>query len=179
MALSAYAPLVLWIALILFFSGSRGSVAETSGFFRPLLEFFFPSLSPEEILFYYVYVRKFLHFTVYAVLGFLAFRACVSSPHVSKGSRHDDAPSLTASTPRGDAPAGAPVVGLQTRTMLIALVISLAVALTDEYIQSLDPSRTSSLYDVAIDMAGAASMTFVMCILESRQKPQAAVKTSQ
>jgi len=40
----------------------------------------------------------------------------VSSPRVSKGADQlSRAPSLTASTPRGDAPAGAPVVGLRTR----------------------------------------------------------------
>jgi VanZ family protein len=149
-ALSAYAPLVFWIALILFFSGTRGSVAETSGFFRPLLEFFFPSLSQEDILFYYLYVRKFLHFTVYAILGFFAFRAISANSSQS-----------------------------QWLTVLIALLISLAVALTDEYIQSLDPSRTGTIYDVAIDMSGAASMVFVMYILQARQKRRVAVKTSQ
>ncbi|HRJ88790.1 MAG TPA: M1 family aminopeptidase [Pyrinomonadaceae bacterium] len=42
----------------------------------------------------------------------------VRSPHVSKGSRSSTGrvePSLTASTPRGDAPAGTPGVGLRTR----------------------------------------------------------------
>ena len=63
--------------------------------------------------------------------------------------------------------------------MLIALLISLAVALTDEYIQSLDPSRTGSIFDVAIDMAGAASMAFVMYILRARQNRRIAVKTYQ
>jgi aminopeptidase N len=42
----------------------------------------------------------------------------VSSPTVKKGATrpmNNDAPSLTAPTPRGDAPAGTPVVGLRTR----------------------------------------------------------------
>ena len=105
----------------------------------------FPSLSKEEILFYYAYVRKFLHFTVYAILGFFAFRACVSGRQGAKGSRYDDASSLTV-----------------TRTLMTPLLISLAVALTDEYIQSLDTSRTSSLFDVAIDMLGALTVVTVM-----------------
>jgi VanZ family protein len=133
----AYAPLIFWIALILFFSGSRGSVDETSGFFRPLIEYFFPSLTPEEIIFYYGYVRKFLHFAVYAVLGFLAVRAF--SPYFR------DRPSV--------------------RTVLIALLICFAVAITDEYIQSLDPSRTGTLYDVAIDMAGATVAVITMWLI--------------
>jgi VanZ family protein len=145
----AYAPLVFWIALILFFSGSRGSVEETSGIFRPLIEFFFPSLTPEDIIFYYGYVRKFLHFTVYAILGFLAFRA------------------ISANSDRS-----------AFRTTLIALLISLAVALTDEYVQSLDPSRTGTLYDVAIDMAGAVSMILVIYVLRSKRNQKVGVKTS-
>ena len=136
----AYAPLVFWIALILFFSGSRGSVDETSGFFRPLLEFFFPSLTPEETILYYGYVRKFLHFTVYAILGLLAFRAFSAS-----SSRH---------------------------ALLTALLISLAVALIDEFIQFLNPGRTGSLYDVAIDMAGAVSMISAMYYFRYRGRRQ-------
>ena len=133
----AYAPLVLWIALILFFSGSRGSVNETSGFFRPLIEFFFPALTSEEIIFYYGCVRKFLHFAVYALLGLLAVRAF---------SMHRRA---------------RPSVG----PMLIALLISFAVAITDEYIQSLDPSRSGTLYDVMIDMAGAMVAVMTMWLI--------------
>ncbi len=134
-ALSAYAPLVLWIALILFFSGSRGSVDETSGFFRPLLEFFFPYASPEELIRYYGYLRKVLHFVVYAILGVLSYRALSST---SRSRR---------------------------RTATISLLLCLTVSATDEYIQSLDPSRTGTPYDVIIDMAGAmvavASVLFI------------------
>ena len=135
----AYAPLVLWIGLILFFSGSRGSVAETSGFFGPLLEFLFPSLTAEDLLFYYGYFRKFMHFAVYAVLGFLALRA------VSGEGR----PSWYA--------------------VAMALLICLAVAVTDEYVQSLDPSRTGTPNDVAIDMAGAITMVVGISLLRSRR----------
>jgi VanZ family protein len=139
--LSAYAPLVIWIGLILFFSGSRGSVAETSRFFGPLLEYLFPSLTAEDLLFYYGYFRKIIHFAVYAVLGFLALRAV---SYTSNGK-----PSWSA--------------------VLIALLICLGVAVTDEYVQSFDPSRTGTPNDVAIDMAGAITMVLGIYLLRSRR----------
>jgi VanZ family protein len=124
--LLAYAPLVVWIALILFFSGPRGSVEQTAGFFELVMQFLFPTYVPDDYLHYYTDVRKILHFVVYAVLGFLAFRAFTS---------------------------------LWTRlgfgAALAAFWLSVAVALTDEFLQSLDNSRTGTLFDVAIDMAGA------------------------
>lgn len=49
--------------------------------------------------------------------------------------------------------------------MLIALLISFAVAITDEYIQSLDPSRSGTLYDVMIDMAGAMVAVMTMWLI--------------
>jgi len=140
-ALSAYAPLVIWIALILFFSGSRGSVDETSGFFRPLLEFFFPSASPEELIRYYGFLRKVLHFVVYAILGLLADRALSSTTRSPK------------------------------RTVVISLLTCLAVSATDEYVQSHDPSRTGTGYDVMLDMAGATIAVAIMYLLNRRRPP--------
>ena len=140
-ALSAYAPLVLWIALILFFSGSRGSVDETSGFFRPLLEFFFPYASPEELIRYYGYLRKVLHFVVYAILGLLAYPALSSATRSPK------------------------------RIVVMSLLTCLAVSATDEYIQSHNPSRTSTGYHVMLDMAGAA-ITVAIIYLLNRKRPE-------
>ena len=40
-AVTVYAPLFLWIGVIFYFSSGQGSMAETSRFIRPLLEFLF------------------------------------------------------------------------------------------------------------------------------------------
>ena len=121
-----YGPLVFWAGVILYFSStSVGSSTVTSRFIRPLLEFLFPSASSETIAIYHGYVRKAGHFTGYAILGFFALRAFLSG------------------------------VFARWKSVAIALVVCLAVAVTDEFIQSFSPERTGSLYDVALDMFGA------------------------
>lgn len=47
----------------------------------------------------------------------------------------------------------------------VALAFAAVVATVDELNQSLDPSRTSSPWDVALDIAGAASTVFVSGVL--------------
>jgi VanZ family protein len=73
--LTAYAPLAIWIVIILGLGSQLGSMNETSRFVRPLLEFLFPNALPETLTFVHGYIRKFAHLAEYAVLGFLAFRA--------------------------------------------------------------------------------------------------------
>ena len=70
-----FVPLILWIGLIFLLSSSQGSFTETSRIIRPLLEFLFPTASPEAITFYHGVLRKLAHFTEYAILGFLSMRA--------------------------------------------------------------------------------------------------------
>ncbi len=38
-----YAPLILWIGLIMLLSTGQASMSNTSHFIRPVLEFFFPN----------------------------------------------------------------------------------------------------------------------------------------
>jgi VanZ family protein len=73
--LTHYAPLVIWIVVILGLGSQLGSMNETSRFVRPLLEFLFPNALPETLTYVHGYIRKFAHLAEYAVLGFLAFRA--------------------------------------------------------------------------------------------------------
>lgn len=65
--LSAWAPVILWAALILSAANDRFSDAQTSGW----LESFFGSLPPEVN----VILRKSAHVAEYAVLTLLAWRA--------------------------------------------------------------------------------------------------------
>jgi len=75
---SLYAPLFIWIGVIFFLSGFGGSLDNTSRFIGPLLRFFFPDASPETLAFYHFFIRKAAHFTAYAILALLAYRAFVS-----------------------------------------------------------------------------------------------------
>lgn len=82
--LTAYAPLIVWIVVVLGLGSGLGSMNETSRIIRPLLEFIFPAASPETLTVYHGYIRKFAHFAEYAVLGLLAARAFrpLKRPHI-------------------------------------------------------------------------------------------------
>lgn len=125
-----YAPLVLWIGLILFLSTGQASMSNTSRFIRPLLEFLFPH-APEEILIvYHGYIRKLAHVAVYAVLAFWASRAFLS--------------------PSNEV--------LRRFWYFFAFLLVVGVASIDETNQSFVNSRTGSIYDVLLDAAGGAAM---------------------
>jgi VanZ family protein len=131
MWLTAYAPLLIWTFVVLGLGTGVGSMNDTSRIIRPLLEFLFPSASPEALTLYHGYIRKSAHFAEYAVLAFFAFRALAPFKH-----RYG-----------------------------LALLFAAAIAAIDEFNQSLDPSRTSSPWDVALDIAGAASTVAVFAII--------------
>ncbi|MCY7375437.1 MAG: VanZ family protein [Pyrinomonadaceae bacterium] len=128
-----YVPLFLWIGLVLFLSTGQASMSNTSRFVRPLLEFLFPN-SPEEILIvYHGYIRKLAHVTEYAILAFWASRAFSSSN----------------------------LIFLRRFWFLFAFVLVSLVASIDETNQSYIASRTGSLDDVLLDIAGGTAMLLV------------------
>lgn len=137
-----YAPLFLWIGLILFLSTGQGAMSNTSRFIRPFLEFLFPN-SPEEILLtYHNYIRKLAHATEYAGLAFFAARAFSSSS----------------------------VNILQKFWFVFSIFIVVFIALTDEYNQSFNPARTGSIYDVWLDVVGGFFMLLLIVIFKSLGK---------
>lgn len=78
--------------------------------------------------------RKLAHFTEYAILGFLAARAF-----------------RTSSRP-----------AIQSRWFLISLTLVVTYALLDEYHQSFVPTRTGSVFDSLIDIAGGLTALVVI-----------------
>lgn len=140
-----YAPLILWISLILFLSTGQASMSNTSRFIRPLLEFLFPN-SPEEILVvYHNYIRKFAHVTVYAILAFWAARAFSDSTQKS----------------------------LRRFWFLFAFVLVAFVASIDETNQSFVNSRTGSIYDVLLDVSGGAAMILIFYLVSKSRRSRA------
>src|SRR5215213_5743125 len=119
-----YLPLLLWMALIFFFSTGELSASNTSRIVRPLLLWLFPDISEERIALAHFIVRKAAHFTEYAILALLAARAFIGSTHPS----------------------------LRRRWLTSALVLVVLYALSDEFHQTFVPSRTGSIYDSFIDM---------------------------
>ncbi|HEX2639176.1 MAG TPA: VanZ family protein [Pyrinomonadaceae bacterium] len=121
-----YAPVLLWVSIILFLGSNPGSMSETSRFIRPLLQFLFPDSTEATIDLIHGYIRKSAHLFEYAVLAALTARALV----------------------------GSSVSTLKKFSYAVALLLVLVVASIDEFHQSYEPSRTSSPYDVLIDITG-------------------------
>ncbi len=137
-----YAPLFLWIGLILFLSTRLGAMSSTGLFIRPLLEFLFPNSPEEVLLIYHNYIRKFAHFTEYAGLAFFAARAFSSSS----------------------------VNILRKLWFVFSIFLVVLMSLVDEYNQSLNPARTGSIYDVWLDAAGGFFMLLLIVIFKSPDK---------
>ena len=124
--LSRYLPLIAWLAFISFASSGSFSASNTSRIIGPLVRWLFPDVTPETLLVIHMITRKLAHFTEYAILGFFAARAFRTSPRD----------------------------GIRNRWFLISAALVVVFALVDEYHQSFVPSRTGTIYDSLIDMAG-------------------------
>jgi VanZ family protein len=144
-----YAPLLIWIGVIFLLSSGQGASSRTSLIIRPILEFLFPAAFPETIDFYHGVIRKFAHFTEYAVLGLLACRAFAKTHQAS----------------------------LRRFFYLAAILLIFAVAASDEFNQSFNPERTASPIDVLIDVSGglAATAFYYVVIRRDRVETKAAL----
>ena len=123
-----YVPVVFWTSVILLLGSDPGSMDETSRFVRPLLHFLFPDSPEATIDLIHGYIRKSAHLFEYAILAALTARAL----------------------------AGSSVAAIKKYRYALALLLVLTVASIDEFHQSYEPSRTSSPYDVLIDVTGGA-----------------------
>jgi len=140
-----YGPLVLWILFISFASTNQFSAGNTSAILRPLLLWFFPNLSESQLATVHFLTRKAGHFTEYAVLAFLARRAFVTSSRAI----------------------------LKQYWFQSALLLVMIYGLLDEFHQSFVPSRTASIYDSAIDVAGGFTVLLVFWFYgRSRREPE-------
>ena len=121
-----WGPVFLWVAVIFVGSTDLMSAEHTSRIIGPILRWFKPEISDTAIAQVQFVVRKTAHVSEYAILALLIFRAL--------------------SHRRG----AAGVV----RIASVTLAASAAFAATDEFHQSFVPSRTASVRDVMIDIAG-------------------------
>ena len=135
-----YAPLLLWISVIFYLSSSNGAMSNTSRFIRPLLEWLFP-LTPEETLqIYHGYIRKFAHFAEYSALAFFASRAFWSSS----------------------------IEIFRKYWFIFAFGLVVCIASIDEYNQSFNVLRTSSIYDVLLDASGGLTIVILIWLFRKR-----------
>ena len=131
---SHYLPLIIWLAFISFASSDNFNASNTSRIIGPLILWLFPNTSPDTLAVVHLVTRKIAHFTEYAILGFLAARAFRTSPQPA----------------------------LRQRWFLICAGLIVVYALMDEYHQSFVPSRTASIYDSMIDIAGGLTALLIV-----------------
>ena len=126
--LKYWLPLLIWVGVIFIGSTSVLSVEHTSRYTVPFLLWLKPSMSQKAIWIIVVIARKCAHVSEYAVLGLLLWRALRSVP------------------------------ALRTKTLMVfgaALVACSVFAASDEFHQTFVKSRTPSVHDVLLDVAGA------------------------
>lgn len=136
-----YGPLLFWTGFIWLASTQGFSSGNTSRIIRPLLLWLFPNIAEQQITMVHVATRKVAHFTEYAILAFLARRAFITS------SRNL----------------------LRDHWFALSFLVVAVVALVDELHQSFVPSRTGSVYDCAIDLAGGLTV-LLFCSLYQRTR---------
>ena len=144
---SSWVPVIGWMLLI--FAGSTDvlSAEHTSRFLVPFLHWLDPQISFATIFRIHNALRKLGHFTEYAVLAALLWRAL-----------------------RGT------LIHLNRATITLAtFFITAAFAATDEFHQSFVSTRTASAHDVMIDCLGALCAVLVCVALTRRPASPRAV----
>lgn len=129
-----YLPVVTWMTFIWVASSGSFSANNTSRFIGPLFLWLFPNASSETLALVHGIVRKLAHFTAYFVLGLLAARAFRGSPRS----------------------------GVSRRWFWSSVVLIVGYSLIDEYHQSFVPSRTATIFDSFIDMAGGLTALLIV-----------------
>jgi VanZ like family len=128
--------------LILVGSSDVLSAEHTSRFLIPFLRWLDPAISIHTIIAIHFALRKVGHFTEYAVLAVLMWRAL-------RGSFSATAKGLIAAA---------------------VFLIAAGFAASDEFHQSFVPSRTASAHDVMIDCVGAL-VAVMLCVAFARGNP--------
>lgn len=134
---------MIGVAVILVESTGTMSAANTSRWLLPIWKALFGPITPERWAVIHHAIRKTGHFAGYGLisLGFFeGWRASFSGRARSHG-------------------------WLFAMAAPLALVSTLALASWDEWHQSLLPGRTSSIFDVGIDFAGAVAAQLVLLLV--------------
>jgi VanZ family protein len=102
----------------------------------------FPNISEARLAAVHFLTRKAAHFSEYAVLAFLARRAFISSSHAF----------------------------LQWYWFQLGLLLVVSYGLLDEFHQSFVPSRTASIYDSLIDIAGGLTVLLIFKVFGKNRR---------
>jgi VanZ family protein len=132
-------PVIAWMLLIFAGSSDALSAEHTSRFLIPFLRWLDPAISFQTIAAIHFTLRKVGHFSEYAILAALLWRAL-----------------------RG-------TFNTMTDWSLctVAFLVTAAFAASDEFHQAFVPTRTSAFHDVMIDCLGALA-AIAVCMMFSR-----------
>jgi VanZ family protein len=122
---SYWMPVIAWMLVIFAASTDLGSAEHTSRFLIPFLHWVNPLISIEAIAKIQFLIRKAAHLTEYAVLAILLLRA------VRSGMRR-----------------------AFRKQALLVFGIASVYAMTDEFHQTFNSSRSATIHDVMIDCCG-------------------------
>jgi len=127
--LKYWTPPIIWMSTIFWFSTDVFSGDNTGSLLWKVVSFIYPGATRELFDSIHFYVRKAGHFTEYAILALLLFRAFRS------GARER----------------------WRLRWALSSLLVAFLYAALDEFHQTFTRRRTGSVYDSLIDTSGAAT----------------------
>ncbi len=134
-------PPLLWMAAIFYFSTDTFSGEQTGSWLRRIVSFVYPGVTEGQFEALHFYVRKAAHFTEYALLALLLFRAF-----------------------RGRA-----IARWRWSWAAGSLLIVVLYALSDEYHQTFTRSRVGSIYDSLTDVAGGVSALLALWLIQRRR----------
>jgi VanZ family protein len=134
-------PPLLWMAMIFYFSTDAFSGENTGSLLRRIISFFLPNLTAGQFGNIHFFIRKAAHFTEYAVLALLVFRA------FRRGASR--------------------LWSLRWAAGSLAIVAS--YALIDEYHQTFTNHRVGSIYDSLTDISGGVTAMFVLWLTRRKK----------
>src|SRR5262245_40719201 len=132
--LKYWAPPIFWMSVIFWFSTDVFSGDNTGSLLWKVVSFIYPGVTRGLFDSIHFYVRKAGHFTEYAVLALLLFRAFRSGARTR----------------------------WRRQWALSSLLVAFLYASLDEYHQTFTRHRTGSVYDSLIDTSGAATVLVLL-----------------
>jgi VanZ family protein len=149
--LKYWLPLLIWLGVIFVDSTDLMSAEHTSQFIVPILLWLKPGMAPETLRSILFAMRKCAHVSEYAILALLLWRALRSGS----------------------------ALRAKISMLFSAVLLGCAVvAASDEFHQSFVKSRTSSVRDVLLDIAGAL-IGLLICASFAHRHPKENRGTTQ
>jgi len=138
--LKYWAPPIIWMSAIFYFSTDTFSGDNTGSLLRKVISLIYPGITRELFDLIHFYIRKAGHFTGYAILALLLFRAF-----------------------RSDAAAR-----WRWKWAIGSLLIVVLYALLDEYHQTFTRHRVGSIYDSLTDTSGAVTALVLLRLVRRK-----------